>query len=98
MKGNGYDISQFYQVITSFGLPFICIQEGLILNIKYMHQLYMELASLEDQGITIWLEGCPSNSEHVASQLNLHDENLYMRDYIFENGNLKEVHFNKVKK
>lgn len=79
-------------------IPFISLKEEFILNIEYMHKLYLELASLEDQGITIWLEGCPSNSEHVASQLNIHDENLYMRDYIFEDGNLKEVHFNKVKK
>lgn len=79
-------------------IPFIRVQEEHILNIEYMHRLYLELASLEDQGITIWLEGCPSNSEHVASQVNIHDENLYMRDYIFENGCLKEVHFNKVNK
>lgn len=83
---------------TSCEIPFISLKEELILNIKYMHKLYLELASLEDQGITIWLEGCPSDSEHVASQLNIHDENLYMRDYIFEDGNLKEVHFNKIKK
>lgn len=67
------------------------------MNIEYMQQLYLELASLENQGITIWLEGCPSNSKHIASQLNIHDANLYMRDYIFEEGDLKEVHFNKVK-
>ena len=79
-------------------IPFINQKEELILNMKYMHKLYLELASLEDQGITIWLEGCPSNSEHVANQLNIHDENLYMRDYIFEDGTLKEVHFNKIKK
>ena len=98
MKGNGYGISQIYPVKTSFEIPFICMKEEFILNIEYMHRLYLELASLEDQGITIWLEGCPSNSEHVASQINIHDENLYMRDYIFEGGSLKEVHFNKVKK
>lgn len=68
------------------------------MNIEYMHQLYLELASLEDQGITIWLEGCPSDSKHVASQVNIHDESLYMRDYIFEEGHLKEVHFNRIKK
>ena len=68
------------------------------MKITNRQQLYMELSSLEDQGITIWLEGYPSNSMRVASQLNVHDENLYMRDYIFEDGHLKEVHFNKVKK
>lgn len=68
------------------------------MNIKQVNQLYLELASLENQGITIWLEGCPSNSEHIVSQLNIHDENLYMRDYIFDEDILKEVHFNKIRK
>ena len=68
------------------------------MNYEHMHRLYLELASLENQGSTIWLEGCPSDSEHVASQLNIHDENLYMRDYIFDEGRLKSVHFNKISK
>jgi len=63
---------------------------------SYTHQLYMELASLENQGITIWLEGCPSNSLQVASQLDIYEENIYMRDYIFDEGRLKELHFNKI--
>ena len=66
------------------------------MKITNSQQLYMELSTLEDQGITIWLEGYPSNSLHVASQLNVHDENLYMRDYIFDEGRLKEIHFNKI--
>ena len=68
------------------------------MNITHMQQLYLELESLENEGITIWLEGCPSDPEHVANQLNIHDENLYMRDYIFDEGRLKEVHFNKIEK
>lgn len=62
----------------------------------YTHQLYLELATLEDQGITIWLEGSKSNSLSVASRMNIYDENLYMRDYIFDEGRLKELHFNKI--
>lgn len=65
---------------------------------EHMQQLYLELSSLENQGITIWLDGYPSDSDVVASQLNIQDENLYMRDYIFDDGRLKEVHFNKIKK
>lgn len=60
------------------------------------NQLYMELSSLEDRGVTIWLEGNPSDSLDVSSQLNVHEENEYMRDYVFEEGRLKEVHFDKV--
>ena len=63
-----------------------------------MQQLYLELASLEDRGITIWLEGNPSSSENVARQLSIHEESNYMRDYIFDEGVLKEIHFDKVKK
>lgn len=69
-----------------------------MMKITHKQQLYMELSSLEDQGITIWLEGYPSDSMHVASRLQVHDENSYMRDYIFDEGRLKEVHFNKIEK
>ena len=62
-----------------------------------MQQLYLELASLENRGITIWLEGAPSSSERVASRLSVHEDDSYMRDYIFDEGVLKEVHFDKVK-
>lgn len=65
---------------------------------EYMNGLYLELSSLEDRGITIWLEGCPSNSENVTSQLCINEENTYMRDYIFDEGVLKEIHFDKIKK
>ena len=60
------------------------------------NQLFMELSSLEDRGVTIWLEGNPSDSLDVTSQLHIHEENEYMRDYVFEEGRLKEVHFDKV--
>lgn len=60
--------------------------------------LYMELLSLEDRGITIWLEGYPGTSESIANQLSAHEESAYMRDYIFDKGVLKEVHFDKIKK
>ncbi len=67
------------------------------MKLEHMHKLYLELASLENQGITIWLEGCPSDSFRVANQLNIHEEELYMRDYIFDEGRLTSVHFNKIK-
>ena len=60
------------------------------------NQLFMELSSLEDRGVTIWLEGNPSDSLDVTSQLHIHEENESMRDYVFEEGRLKEVHFDKV--
>lgn len=63
-----------------------------------MQRLYLELVSLEDRGITIWLEGIPSDSKNVTSQLCVQEESSYMRDYIFDEGVLKEVHFDKVTK
>lgn len=70
------------------------------LHLKQEHKesLYMELMSLEDRGITIWLEGYPGTSESISSQVCAQDESTYMRDYIFDEGVLREIHFDKVKK
>ena len=48
--------------------------------------------------LTIWLEGTPSDSLNVSNQLSIHEDTSYMRDYVFEEGRLKEVHFDKVSK
>lgn len=69
---------------------------GYKLNTQNKNQLYLELASMEDRGITIWLEGTPSNSLDVSSQLCIQEEEAYMRDYVFEQGVLKEIHFDKL--
>ena len=53
--------------------------------VEKTEKLYMELSALENRGVTIWLEGTKSDS-------------TYMRDYVFEEGRLKEVHFDKVSK
>lgn len=61
-------------------------------------KLYMELSTLEHRGITIWLDGSPSNSRTVTSQLCFHEHSDYMRDYVFDEGVLKELHFDRIKK
>ena len=76
-----------------FLLVYILTGEDMLM-FEQKNQLFMELSSLEDRGVTIWLEGNPSDSLDVTSQL--HMENEYMRDYVFEEGRLKEVHFDKV--
>ena len=63
--------------------------------VEKTEKLYMELSALENRGVTIWLEGTPSNSLNVLS---IHEDTSYMRDYVFEEGRLKEVHFDKVSK
>ncbi len=78
-----------------FLLVYILTGEDMLM-FEQKNQLFMELSSLEDRGVTIWLEGNPSDSLDVTSQLHIHEENEYMRDYVFEEGRLKEVHFDKV--
>ncbi len=68
------------------------------MNEESIRNLYLELSAMEHRGITIWLEGYPSNSERVTSQLCVQEESSYMRDYIFNEGVLQEIHFDKVKK
>ena len=66
--------------------------------VKKTEKLYMELSALENRGATICLEGTPSTSLNVSNQLSIHEYTSYMRDYVFEEGRLKEVHFDKVSK
>jgi len=40
----------------------------------------------------------PSNSKEVTEELSVTEENSYMRDYIFNEGVLTELHFDKIKK
>lgn len=65
---------------------------------EHMQKLYLELTSLEDRGITIWLDGYPGTSESITTELCARDESSYMRDYIFDEGVLTEIHFDKIKK
>ena len=66
------------------------------LDNEIMHRLYLELMTLEDRGITIWLDGYPSNSKQVSCQLGADEINSYMRDYVFKEGVLTELHFDKI--
>jgi hypothetical protein len=58
--------------------------------------LFVELQSIEDRGILIFLDGVPSSPEAVATAFILNKNISYMRDYIFEQGVLKELRFDKV--
>ena len=59
--------------------------------VEKTEKLYMELSALENRGT-------PSDSLNVSNQLSIHEDTSYMRDYVFEEGRLKEVHFDKVSK
>lgn len=58
--------------------------------------LYIELQSIESRGILLFLEGERSSSKKVAQALKVNENGAYMRDYIFDEGVLKELHFDKV--
>lgn len=59
-------------------------------------QLFVELQEIEKKGITLWLEGAPSNSFGVTNAIVVNEDDAYMRDYIYVEGVLKEVRFDRV--
>ena len=60
-------------------------------------QLFIELTGIQGQGITIFLEGEKSTPERVVNLLCIQEDNSYMRDYVYDQGVLKELHFDKVR-
>lgn len=59
-------------------------------------QLFAELQKIEQKGITLWLEGLPSSSFGITNAVFVNEDNSYMRDYIYDEGVLKELRFDKV--
>lgn len=57
----------------------------------------IELQNYEKQGISIWLEGFPSNSDEVSETMFVRENVDYMRDYVFDEGALSELRFDVVK-
>lgn len=66
------------------------------MNNKWKMQLFVELQEIEQKGITLWLEGSPSNSYGIADAIFVNEEAAYMRDYIYDQGVLKELRFDRV--
>lgn len=60
--------------------------------------LLVELQNYEKQGISIWLEGCPSSSDEVSEAMCVREDITYMRDYVFQKGELSDLRFDKVTK
>ncbi len=58
----------------------------------------VELQNYEQQGISIWLEGNPSDSASVMEAIRVREGISYMRDYVFRAGELREVRFDKISK
>ncbi len=64
-------------------------------NLQRM-QLFVELQEIEQRGITLWLEGLKSNSVRITDAVFVNEEDMYMRDYIYDEGVLKELRFDKI--
>mgnify|MGYP000801318399 FL=1 len=42
------------------------------------------------------MEGHASDSQKVMETMSVNEDSTYMRDYIFQKGVLKEIHFDKI--
>ncbi len=63
---------------------------------KNGYALMVELQNYEQQGISIWLEGRPSSSAQVTETIKVREGISYMRDYVFQSGELSQVRFDKI--
>lgn len=59
-------------------------------------QLYVELQKIEERGIALWLEGLPSSSQSITNAIFVNEDEAYMRDYIYDEGVLKELRFDRI--
>ena len=60
-------------------------------------QLLIELESIQNQGIAIYLEGIPSSPLTVTDVLYVNEESNFMRDYVTnEKGEWTELRFDKI--
>ena len=59
-------------------------------------ELFTELKGIQGLGIIIYLEGEKSTPETVTELLCIQEDYSYMRDYVYDKGVLKELHFDKV--
>ena len=63
---------------------------------KEVMTLFMELRTLEEYGVGIWMEGRISSSKSVMETMFVNEDSIYMRDYVFREGVLQEIHFDKI--
>ncbi|MCI8449611.1 MAG: hypothetical protein HFH30_14780 [Eubacterium sp.] len=59
-------------------------------------QLFIELENIQDRGIMIYIEGVKSTPKTVSDLVCVQEESSYMRDYVYREGVLAELHFDKV--
>ena len=59
-------------------------------------QLFIELENIQDRGIMIYIEGVKSTPKTVSDLVCVQEESSYMSDYVYREGVLAELHFDKV--
>ena len=65
---------------------------------KAYRDLFAELSEFERYGIHMRIDGKYASPLQIATAHMVKEKTTYMRDYIFDEGVLKEIHFDKVKK
>lgn len=61
--------------------------------------LHRELKEYDRQGISLWLDGIPSNPKEIIKAHRIEEEGVYMRDYMQdEEGGIKAIKFDHIKK
>ncbi len=58
--------------------------------------LMAELQNYSEQGISIWLNGTPSSPDRICDACRVREGTSYMRDYVFDENVLREIHFDRV--
>ena len=81
----------YLELYILFDTAYQCIGEKM-----YKERLFIELETIQEQGIAIYLEGEKSTPQTVSDILCVREDSTYMRDYIYDEGVLKELHFDKV--
>ncbi|MCR5467608.1 MAG: hypothetical protein K6F37_01495 [Lachnospiraceae bacterium] len=62
-------------------------------------ELLEELQQIEESGTSLWLEGKKSNSRDIVKVVCLkdsHQSKCYMRDYVYDGKQLKELRFDAI--
>ncbi len=57
-------------------------------NYNYGQTLIVELQGLEDQGLSIWLEGMRQSPRSITADAAVREDITYMRSCVFQEGKL----------
>ncbi|BAK46828.1 MAG: hypothetical protein ACOX8G_02465 [Eubacterium sp.] len=67
------------------------------MNTNKKELVFAELQYYDRQGIGIFLDGKPADFLAVCDAIHVHEDDSFMRDYIFNNrGSLKAIRINRI--